>query len=96
MSAEARDAYSRGERPLSRWTKTDIIKVIAEILESEGISRERICFNTWRRDYLKLHALRYCGSYCTSLASNKMTDFFEIDRKRVIGMVEDVIDDDFK
>lgn len=79
MSNNAVAAYEDGEKPLSKWTKRDIIAEL-ETLVSEGVvSNETLAIaKQMPVASLKHRALRCVGWYHTSIHYNE-TDFYSID-----------------
>ena len=77
MSNNAIAAYENGERPLSKWTKSEILDGIAEIDDEKA----EIC-NKLTLSELKSRFLRYSSWHHTSEYYN-CTDFYEIDSNAV-------------
>lgn len=74
MSNNAVSAYADGEKPLSKWTKSEII----ETLVSEGVSSEKIdLIKKLSAKAVKYHCLRRSSWHHTSSHYNK-TDFYEV------------------
>ena len=77
MSNNAIAAYENGERPLSKWTKSEMLDGMAEIDEEKS----DIC-NKLALSELKSRFLRYSSWHHTSEYYN-CTDFYEIDSNAV-------------
>lgn len=78
MSNNAVDAYERGERPRSKWTKAEILSFCgdkAEILSALTVEE------------LRNELLENCGWHHTSNHYNR-TDFFSIDAERLEALTE--------
>ena len=79
MSKRAIEAYANGEKPLSKWTKSEILSIIKDSAEEYGIDEEKIeALSKIKASVLKDKVLRYTswhhtGSYC------KPTDFYSVD-----------------
>jgi hypothetical protein len=86
MSNRAREAYEDGEKPLSKWTKADIIAAISEIDEEKANAFKKVKLST-----LKNTVLRYSSWHHTSSKCNK-TDFYEVSEHVIEEMnIEDII-----
>lgn len=74
MSNNAVSAYANGEKPISKWTKSEII----DTLVSEGISSEKIdLIKKLSAKAVKAHCLRRSSWHHTSSHYNR-TDFYEV------------------
>jgi hypothetical protein len=82
MSNNAIDAYDKGEKPLSKWTKSSILAAI----ESAGFNAER--FSDLSIDALKNLVLVRCSKHHTSCRYN-VTDFYAIDEYRLVEGITD-------
>lgn len=90
MSVRAQEAYDNGEKPLSKWTKKDIIDRISEILWEDGeltISD----FQKLRLAELKSVVLIFSSWHHTSNHFN-CTDFYEVDEGRVLSLSKKDLD----
>ncbi len=85
MSNNAVEAYEDGEKPLSRWTKKDIISAIAEI---DPVKAE--LFKKVNLPVLKEKALSYSSWHHTSNRFN-ITDFYSIDEDFIEKITKDEI-----
>jgi hypothetical protein len=61
MSWNARDAYASGERPLSRWSKADIVESVKELNPDIDISR--LNMKTIRAKFLVESGWHHTGMY---------------------------------
>jgi hypothetical protein len=85
MSNRAVRAYENGEKPLSKWTKTEIISRITEIDKEKGRA-----FSKVKLSVLKDTVLRYSSWHHTSNRCNR-TDFYEISESTIEQMtIEDI------
>ena len=71
MSNNAVDAYNSGERPLSRWTKTEILREIATQAEGTGLNMGLV--GKLNLPTLKAYFLKYSSWHHTSSRYNKTT-----------------------
>ena len=92
MSNNAVEAYLDGEKPMSKWTKTDIIGAIKELVENEELivkfsieKLKKIPLNT-----LKDLCLNRSSWHHTSKHYNK-TDFYSIDFVVLEKLTDEVI-----
>lgn len=93
MSNNAVSAYEGGEKPLSKWTKADIIKAIEDAIEKEDLIL--IC----SVEKLKKIPVKTLKSVClyrsswhhTSNYYNK-TDFYFLDLDRIAELTDEKID----
>lgn len=85
MSNNAKAAYQSGERPLSKWTKGDMMAVIAAI-DPEIAAKIKSCAVATLRKF----ALRRSSWHHTSSWYNT-TDFYEVDEYAVSTWNEDEI-----
>ena len=46
MSNNAREAYENGEKPISKWTKTDIVKAVADISPEAAVAASKVQVGT--------------------------------------------------
>ncbi len=85
MSQRATEAYENGEKPLSKWTKSEIIDRI------RGIDKEKTqAFSKVKLSLLKDTVLRYSSWHHTSSRCNR-TDFYEVSAEIVEEMTIDDI-----
>lgn len=93
MSNNAVAAYERGEKPLSRWTKADIIEAIEDAVREEELTLNCSMEN------LKKTPVRILKSIClyrsswhhTSNHYNK-TDFYALDMNNLAELTDEKID----
>lgn len=90
MSKNAVDAYECGEKPLSRWTKTDIIEKAAEVIGAED---PRIA----QLKYIKLKVLKErllrCTSWHHTSSYVNATDFYSFDEEAAEALTEEDIEE---
>ncbi len=72
MSNRASEAYEAGEKPISKWTKADIITEIAAIDPIKAESFKKVCLKTLKGKVLKRSSWHHTSSRC-----NK-TDFYTL------------------
>lgn len=84
MSNNARAAYENGEKPLSNWTKTDIIDAIQDI--NPDIDCSRLNAATLKKEFLTQTSWHH-----TSKFYNR-TNFYSIDTEYVEGLTQSEVD----
>lgn len=89
MSNNAVAAYAHGEKPLSKWRKSDILEAAAEYLQGQDAAAQKLA---WLRSMplslLKLRALTRSSWHHTSKQYNK-TDFYSLDEYFLDEMTEE-------
>lgn len=88
MSNNAVAAYEDGEKPLSKWTKREIIRELYEFAESEGINVpdfEKLTLSELRENFLEKSSWHHTSSHYNE------TDFYRIDEKSVKNAEEIVM-----
>lgn len=85
MSNRAVEAYLNGEKPLSKWTKAEIISAISEIEPSKAELLSKVKLST-----LKENVLYRSSWHHTSDRYNK-TNFYSIDEDFINGLTEEDI-----
>lgn len=85
MSNRALEAYSDGEKPLSKWTKTEIISAISELdpIKAELLKKVKLSI-------LKERALAYSSWHHTSERFNK-TKFYSVNEDYIDSLTEEDI-----
>lgn len=78
MSVRAAEAYSCGEKPLSKWKKSDIFSEFAECLPERFTAEEINTFKTYPLAALKAVFLKKTSWHHTGKFFNE-TDFYGID-----------------
>lgn len=73
MSNNARDAYSDGEKPISKWTKSEILKSVSEIRPDIVENLKKIDVKTLKSKLLFQSSWHHSSKYY-----NK-TDFYSLD-----------------
>lgn len=89
MSNNAVTAYEDGERPLSKWTKADILSAIEEQEIELKCSIEKL--NKLPVKVLKRVGLTYSSWHHTSNHYNR-TDFYSLDLDRIQDLTDEKID----
>jgi len=79
MSNRARAAYEDGERPISKWTKSDILEGIREFLDDKNILED---IAKYPKDFLKRYFLEQTSWHHTSKLYRE-TDFYSINEDYV-------------
>lgn len=92
MSNNAVEAYSNGEKPLSKWTKADIFDTIEEQEVELKCSIEKL--KKLPVKVLKEVCLIYSSWHHTSNHYNK-TDFYSLDVNRIENLTDDKIEELF-
>lgn len=90
MSNNAVEAYENGEKPLSKWTKTDIFEAINEQEVELKCSIEKL--KKLPVKVLKEICLTYSSWHHTSNHYNK-TDFYSLDVDRIENLTDDKIEE---
>lgn len=90
MSNNAVAAYEDGEKPLSKWTKTDILDAIEEQEVKLKCSIEKL--KKLPIKVLKEICLTYSSWHHTSNHYNK-TDFYSLDVDRIENLMDDELDE---
>lgn len=90
MSNNAVEAYSNGEKPLSKWTKADIFDTIEEQEVKLKCSIEEL--KKLPVKVLKEICLTYSSWHHTSNHYNK-TDFYSLDVDRIENLTDDKIEE---
>lgn len=85
MSQRATEAYENDEKPLSKWTKSEIIDRIKDLDKEKAQA-----FSKVKLSVLKNTVLRYSSWHHTSSKCNK-TDFYEVSAEIVEEMTIDEI-----
>lgn len=84
MSNNARAAYASGEKPLSKWTKAEIISSVAELNPELAEKLKAV-----KSDALRSHLLTFSSWHHTSSYYNQ-TDFYSVDE----DILENITDED--
>lgn len=92
MSNNAVEAYSNGEKPLSKWTKADIFDTINDTEVELKCSIEKL--KKLPIKVLKEVCLTYSSWHHTSNHYNK-TDFYSLDVERIENLTDDKIEELF-
>lgn len=90
MSNNAVEAYSNGEKPLSKWTKADIFDTIEEQKIKLKCSIDKL--RKLPVKILKDICLTYSSWHHTSNHYNK-TDFYSLDADRIENLTDDKIEE---
>lgn len=90
MSNNAVDAYENGEKPLSKWRKSDILEAIEESEIELKCSIEKL--RKLPVKILKEVCLRYSSWHHTSNHYNE-TDFYSLDEERIENLTDAKIDE---
>ncbi len=90
MSNNARSAYACGEKPLSKWTKTEILEAVREIAEENELNIDFDLFSKISAKILKSEFLEKSSWHHTSKFYN-CTDFYSIDEEKVINLTNSEI-----
>ena len=97
MSNNAVEAYESGEKPISKWTKAEIIEAIEEAIEEAEL--ELICsFEKLKKTpakVLKDLCLSYSSWHHTSSHFNR-TDFYSLNFQKIARLTDDRIESEIK
>lgn len=92
MSNNAVAAYADGERPLSKWTKADVLSAIKKAVKEGEIS---ISFEIEKLEKLPVKALRekclYCSSWHHTSSYYNKTDFYSLDLDELESLTNEEI-----
>ena len=91
MSRRAAEAYSSGEKPISKWTKSEILTGIEETARDNDIDIEGIDFSKLTTEELKSKFLRNSSWHHTGSFYNA-TDFYEISAAAVAETTQEDIE----
>ena len=89
MSKNARDAYDRGSKPLSKWNKAEIIATLKAEDAMEGAEKERL-IKSLPTPLLKDLTLIVSEWHHTGSYYNK-TDFYTVDSDKIADMTVEQI-----
>jgi hypothetical protein len=85
MSNRAVEAYSNGEKPLSKWTKAEIISAVSEIDSDKAELLKSVKALTLKEKVL------YCSSWHHTSSRYNKTNFYRIDEDFINGLTEEDI-----
>ena len=94
MSNNAVDAYYNGEKPLSKWRKSDIIEAI-----ENAIKKEELTLNCSMEKLKKLNAKSlkqiclYCSSWHHTSNHYNKTNFYSLDTDRIERLTDEKIEE---
>ena len=94
MSNNAVAAYESGEKPLSKWTKADIIEAIEDAIKENELI---LNCNLEKLKKLKVNVLKQICLYCSSWhhTSNhyNKTNFYSLDTDRIERLTDEKIEE---
>lgn len=90
MSNNAVDAYNNGEKPLSQWTKSEILDAVYEYKQYVDCDFSFELFSKLTAKELKVYALNRSSWHHTSLMYNR-TDFYALDEDFLAELTDDRI-----
>lgn len=90
MSRRAREAYDDGEKPLSKWTKQDIIDSITEYATEADLHFNIDLLKKLKVAVLKKLVLYRSSWHHTSSYANR-TEFYDIDRDKLDTLTDEEI-----
>lgn len=90
MSNNAVDAYNNGEKPLSQWTKSEILDAVYEYKQYVECDFSFELFSKLTAKELKIYALSRSSWHHTSLMYN-CTDFYALDEDFLAELTDDRI-----
>jgi len=85
MSDRARQAYDSGEKPLSRWTKAEIISAIEEVDAVKAELFKNVNLATLKEKVLYQSSWHHTSSRCNA------TDFYSVDEDFIREITRDEI-----
>lgn len=92
MSENAAAAYERGERPLSKWTKSELTNQIEENIESGELKLN--CnleeLKKWPAELLREHCLRYTASHHMG-KYYELIAFYELDIDELESLTDEML-----
>lgn len=92
MSNNAVAAYESGEKPLSKWTKADILEALENVIQEEELT---LNFDVGKLKKAPIKALKSLCLSCTSWhhTSNHFnrTDFYSIDANKIESLTDEKI-----
>lgn len=92
MSNSAIEAYNRGLKPMSRWSKREILDAVQGMVECEEIELQ-FDFDLLKKvrlPDLKCYVLSYSESHHTSKFFN-LTKFYEINTRYLEGLTKEEV-----
>lgn len=92
MSNRACEAYESGEKPLSKWTKTDMFEAIAEYIEENNVTFTMSTLKKAPKSVITDLVLRKSSWHHTSSYCNE-TDFFSVDYDLLEQLTDEKITD---
>ena len=90
MSNNAVDAYNNGEKPLSKWTKADILEAISEYAEENDLKINMDLLKKVSVKVMKSKFLRKSSWHHTSLMYNR-TDFYSLDESEADELTDEKV-----
>lgn len=87
MSNNARSAYACGEKPISKWTKTEILEAIKEIAEENELNFDFDLLKKVSVKVLKSELLVKSSWHHTSKFYN-CTDFYSLDETKICTLTD--------
>lgn len=85
MSNRAVQAYQCGEKPLSRWTKKEIISAIAELDANKAELFKKVKLPVLKSEVLSYSSWHHTSSHCNP------TDFYSINKEYILKITEEEI-----
>lgn len=90
MSNNARSAYACGEKPISKWTKTEILEATKEIAEENELTFDFDLLKKVSERVLKSEFLTKTSWHHTSKFYNR-TDFYSINEEKICALTDSEI-----
>lgn len=92
MSKRAVEAYNNGEKPISKWTKSEIVHAVKEIIKDYEIDPKFDVNNLpkYSKEALKRAFLSYTSWHHTSSYCNE-TSFYAVDEDAVSSVTEETL-----
>lgn len=89
MSVNAANAYKTGEKPLFKWSKTELVDAISSISENRNIEAviKLLTVKELQDNFLKQSSWHHTGAFFSE------TDFYSINEKAVSAINKELVDE---
>ena len=89
MSVNAANAYKTGEKPLYKWSKTELVDAISSISENKNIIAiiKPLTVKELQDNFLERSSWHHTGAFFSE------TDFYSIDEKSVSAINKELVDE---
>ncbi len=86
MSVNAAEAYDEGQKPLSKWSKDDILNNIYSLIDTD-VDLSKLTLAELKENFLKYSSWHHTGAFYNT------TDFYSIDEDAVNNITQRTVDD---